>query len=60
MQRKLAQEKEAGMIEELKAAGMEVNTDVDAAAFQAMVKPVWDTFIAENGDAVVTAIQAAQ
>lgn len=60
MVRKAAQEKEAGMIEELKAAGMEVNTDVDAAAFQAAVKPVWDGFIAENGDAVVNAIMAAQ
>lgn len=60
MQRKAVQEKETGMIEELKAAGMEVNTDVDAAAFQAAVKPVWDSFIAENGDAVVNAIMAAQ
>jgi TRAP-type C4-dicarboxylate transport system substrate-binding protein len=39
---------------------MEVNTDVDAAAFQAAVKPVWDGFIAENGDAVVNAIMATQ
>ena len=60
MQRKLAQEKEAGMIAELQAAGMEVNADVDAAAFQAAVKPVWDGFIATNGDAVVNAILAAQ
>lgn len=60
MQRKAVQDKEAGMIEELKAAGMEVNTDVDAAAFQAAVKSVWDGFIATNGDAVVNAIMAAQ
>jgi TRAP-type transport system periplasmic protein len=60
MQRKLVLEKEAGMIEELKAAGMEVNDDVDAAAFQAAVKPVWDGFTATNGDAVVNAILAAQ
>ena len=60
MQRKAVQEKEAGMIEELKAAGMEVNTDVDTAAFQAAVKPVWDSFIAEQGDTVVNAILAAQ
>lgn len=60
MQRKAVQDKEAGMIEELKAAGMEVNTDVDAAAFQAAVKSVWDGFIAENGDVVVNAIMAAQ
>jgi tripartite ATP-independent transporter DctP family solute receptor len=60
MQRKLAQEKEASMIAELKAAGMEVNTDVDAAAFQAAVKPVWDGYIAQNGDAVVNAVLATQ
>lgn len=60
MQRQAVQEKEAGMIEDLKAAGMEVNDDVDAAAFQASVKPVWDGFIATNGDAVVNAIMAAQ
>ena len=60
MQRKLVLEKEAGMIDSLKAAGMEVNTDVDAAAFQAAVKPVWDAYIAANGDAVVNAIVATQ
>lgn len=60
MQRKAVQEKEAGMIEELKAAGMEVNTDVDAAAFQAAVMPVWDSFVEANGDGVVSAIIASQ
>lgn len=60
MQRKAVQEKEAGMIEELKAAGMEVNTDVDAAAFQAAVMPVWDSFVEANGDGVVSAIMASQ
>jgi TRAP-type transport system periplasmic protein len=60
MQRKLAQEKEASMIAELTAAGMTVNSDVDAAAFQAAVKPVWDAYIAQNGDAVVNAIVATQ
>ena len=34
MQRGAVQDKEAGMIAEPKAAGREVNTDVDAAAFQ--------------------------
>jgi TRAP-type transport system periplasmic protein len=60
MQRKLAQEKEASMIAELTAAGMKVNSDVDAAAFQAAVKPVWDAYVAQNGDAVVNAIVATQ
>lgn len=60
MQRGLAKDKEQAMIDQLKAAGMQVNTDVDAAAFQAVVKPVWDGFIKTNGDAVVNAILAAQ
>jgi TRAP-type C4-dicarboxylate transport system substrate-binding protein len=60
MQRKAVQEKEAGMIEELKASGMEVNTDVDAAGIKAAVKPMWDGFIAENGDALVSAMMAPQ
>ncbi|MBX9468827.1 MAG: DctP family TRAP transporter solute-binding subunit [Rhizobium sp.] len=60
MQRKLAQEKEASMIAELQAAGMEVNTDVDAAAFQAAVKSVWDGYTAANGDTVVNAVLATQ
>lgn len=47
------------MIAELESNGMEVNRDVDGAAFQAMVKPVWDNFIAENGDALVNAILEA-
>ena len=34
------------MIASLEAEGMEVNRDVDGAAFQAKMKPVWDTFIA--------------
>ncbi len=60
MQRQMAAEREAGMIEELVGRGMELNTDVDAAAFQEAVTPVWDAFIASNGDAEVKAIMAAQ
>lgn len=60
LQRKMALDQEAGMIADLEAAGMQVNSDVDAAAFQAAVKPVWEAFIAANGDAVVNAIAAAQ
>lgn len=58
MQRKLAAEKEGEMIAELKENGMEVNRDVDTAAFQEKVRPIWDSFVKENGDAVVTAIGA--
>lgn len=60
MQRKLAQEMSAKMVEELAASGMEVNDDVDAAAFQEAVRPVWDNFTAENGDTVVNALIALQ
>ena len=59
MQRQMSIDSEAQMIADLEADGMEVNTDVDAAAFQEVVKPVWDNFISENGDAMVTAIQKA-
>jgi TRAP-type transport system periplasmic protein len=60
MQRKLAADRETSMVDELVALGMELNTDVDAAAFQAAVTPVWDAFIAANGDADVKAIMAMQ
>lgn len=59
MQRALSIAKEDEMIAELEAAGMQVNRDVDSAAFQEMVKPVWDNFIAENGDTLLNAIAAA-
>lgn len=60
MQRQMAAERETSMAEELVARGMELNTDVDAAAFQAAVAPVWAAFIAANGDAEVNAIMAMQ
>lgn len=59
MQRELSIAKEDEMIAALEEAGMEVNRDVDGAAFQAMMKPVWDNFIAENGDGLINAIAAA-
>jgi tripartite ATP-independent transporter DctP family solute receptor len=59
MQRTLSIANEDSMIAELEAAGMEVNRDVDGAAFQAAVTPVWDAFVAENGDTLIKAIQAA-
>lgn len=55
-QRELSIAKEEEMISALEAEGMSVNRDVDAAAFQAAVKPVWEGFIDENGDALVNAI----
>jgi tripartite ATP-independent transporter DctP family solute receptor len=59
MQRELSIAKEDEMIAALEEAGMEVNRDVDGAAFQAMMKPVWDNFIAENGDGLINAIAVA-
>ncbi len=56
MQRDLSISKEEEMIAELKENGMEVNTDVDGAAFQEATKSVWSNFIDENGDEVVNAI----
>lgn len=60
MQRTMAADRESSMIDELVGRGMELNTDVDAAAFQAAVTSVWDAFIATNGDADVNAIMAMQ
>lgn len=59
MQRKLSIEKEDKMIAELEAGGMSVNRDVDGAAFQAAIKPVWSAFIKANGDDMVNKIAAA-
>ncbi|NHF72401.1 TRAP transporter substrate-binding protein [Paracoccus xiamenensis] len=56
LQRGLVQEKEEEMIAGLEAEGMEVNRDVDAAAFQAAIKPVWDNFVAENGDELLNQV----
>lgn len=58
LQRELSIAKEDKMIEELQAGGMEVNRDVDGAAFQAAIKPVWSAFIAENGDDMIKKIEA--
>ena len=59
MQRELSIAKEDEMIATLESEGMSVNRDVDGAAFQEAVKPVWEAFIAENGDGLVNAILAA-
>ncbi|MFC1236725.1 DctP family TRAP transporter solute-binding subunit [Vibrio sp. F74] len=59
MQRELSIEKEDKMIAELEAGGMEVNRDVDGAAFQKAIAPVWKAFIEVNGDEMVKKIAAA-
>lgn len=59
MQRKLSISKEDEMIGKLQSSGMKVNRDVDGAAFQAAIKPVWAAFISKNGDKLVNDIRAA-
>lgn len=59
MQRALSIEREDQMIAELEGHGMEVNDDVNSAAFQEATKSTWQGFIDENGDEIVNAIQEA-
>jgi len=59
MQRKLSISKEDKMIASLEAGGMKVNRDVDGAAFQAAIQPVWSAFIAKNGNDMINKIEAA-
>lgn len=58
MQRGMVKDKEEDMIAGLEAEGMQVNRDVDAAAFQAAIRPVWDNYVAENGDVLLKQIEA--
>lgn len=58
-QRKANTEAEEEKIKFLEGEGMIVNRDVDGAAFQEAAKPVWESFIAENGDKLINAILAA-
>lgn len=59
MQRQMNIDQTEEMIAELKAGGMEVNRDVDTAAFQEAVKPVWKGFIDEYGEDFINSIQQA-
>ncbi|WP_271272670.1 DctP family TRAP transporter solute-binding subunit [Aliamphritea hakodatensis] len=58
-QRSASQTAEEDKIKYLESEGMVVNRDVDRAAFQKAAKPVWDRFIATNGDALINDILAA-
>lgn len=57
LQRGLVQANEEEVISELEGEGMQVNRDVDAAAFQTAVRPVWDNYVAKNGDALLKQIE---
>lgn len=38
---------------------VEINDDVDGAAFQEAVRPAWDSFVAQHGDTLINAILEA-
>ncbi|CCN86026.1 DctP family TRAP transporter solute-binding subunit [Vibrio nigripulchritudo] len=59
MQRQLSIEKEDEMIAQLEAQGMQVNRDVDGAAFQRAIQPVWRAYIDKQGDAMINKIKMA-
>lgn len=58
MQREMNTEQTESMITTLEDEGMEVNRDVDTAAFQKAIQPVWKTFIDQNGDEMIKSIQS--
>ena len=55
-QRAASQAAESEKVAFLESEGMIVNNDVDGAAFQEAAKPVWQSFIDENGDTLINAI----
>lgn len=57
-ERKLATDQEADFIKQIKEKGMTVIEDVDIAAFQEAVVPVYDKYKQEYGD-IINKIQAA-
>ncbi|MFC3282166.1 TRAP transporter substrate-binding protein [Litchfieldella rifensis] len=58
-QRELNIENEQRIIAALRDSGMRVEEDVDTAAFQEVIRPTWDSYIAENGSEWIDAIQGA-
>lgn len=59
MQRELSIAKEDEMVSQLETSGMTVNRDVDGAAFQEAVKPVWSAFVEQYGDEMINRILEA-
>lgn len=59
-QRNLAIESEDEVLSALEQRGMEINRNVNKAAFQEIVRPVWDTYIAEYGSDMIDAIENAK
>ncbi|MGR4069190.1 DctP family TRAP transporter solute-binding subunit [Billgrantia sp. C5P2] len=56
-QRELNLENEQQIIATLRENGMQVEEEVDTAAFQKVIRPTWDSYIAENGSEWIDAIQ---
>lgn len=58
-QRELNIEKEQEILDQMRANGMQIEEEVDTAAFQAVTRPTWDSYIEENGSEWTDAIQEA-
>lgn len=58
-QRELNIEKEQEILDQMRANGMQIEEEVDTAAFQAIIRPTWDSYIEENGSEWTDAIQEA-
>lgn len=58
-QRELNLEKEQEILDRMRANGMQIEEEVDTAAFQAVIRPTWDSYIEENGSEWTDAIQEA-
>lgn len=58
-QRELNIEKEQEILDQMRANGMQIEEEVDTAAFQAVIRPTWDSYIEENGSEWTDAIQEA-
>ncbi len=51
---------EAKALDQLKGKGVEIVSDVDRAAFQASVQPVYEKFTRKNGSALLEQVKAAK
>ncbi|MCS2611156.1 DctP family TRAP transporter solute-binding subunit [Halomonas dongshanensis] len=58
-QRALNLEKEQEILDRMRANGMQIEEEVDTAAFQAVTRPTWNSYIEENGSEWTDAIQEA-
>ena len=59
-ERQLSIKKEGKILSDLAERGMEINKDVDKAAFQKAVRGTWDTYVKKFGDDTIKKIEAAK